>query len=146
MIKPFTKKELFKNIAPCLNRLTPHIITEINDPNILYLFHKLLPSLKPYVILEKIETPKGLFSFIKEHQHELIVLKDDIFSKRKNYIDIVQGAVCSIPDSSALWSVCYLNEKNFIFRGKLILCTTKTKEEIVNDNRFSFFARDCEFI
>ena len=112
----FTKEELFDSLAQLLNRLSPYIITEIDNPTNESLFQQTLQKLEPYVILEHIENPKKLFEFIKNHQTELIIIKDDIFSKRIDYRNIVQGAVCSSPDSGELWSVNYLDEKTFTFK------------------------------
>lgn len=141
-----TKEELFETMSLMLERTSPYIITEFGQHENAVLLSKALTALAPYVLLEYIEGPKQLYTFIKQHQNELIIIKDDIFTKRKNYLDIVQGAVCSSPDSMELWSVSYLNEKDFVFKGKIILCTNKTKKEIKNDKRLTYFARDCNFI
>ena len=113
MIKQFTKAELFESMLLLLGRLSPYIITEIDKPENLSLLQKTLQGLEPYAMLENISSPKQLFDFLKEHQKDLVVIRYDVFSKRKNYLDIVQGAVCYGPDSSELWTVYYLNEKGF---------------------------------
>lgn len=146
MTTTFTKEELFESLPLLFGRLSPYIITEIDNPKNLSLLQKTLLSLEPYATLEQIQTPKKLFDFLKEHQKETVVIRADIFSKRKNYLDIVQGAVCSSPDSSGLWTVYYLNEKEFVFKGKIILCTSKTKQEIKSEKKFEYFSRDCHFI
>jgi hypothetical protein len=146
MIKQLTKAELFDSMVHHLDRLSPYIITEIDKIENLSLFQKTLQSLETYAILEDIESPKTLFDFLKKHQKELVIIRDDIFLKRKNYLEIVQGAVCSSPDSMALWTVYYLNERGFIFKGKIILCTNRTKQEIKADKKWEYFARDCHFI
>jgi hypothetical protein len=146
MTNPFTKEELFDSLPVLLNRLSPFIITEIDNSANLSLFQQTLKQLEPYEILEHFENPKKLFEFIKDHQSKLIILKDDIFSKRKDYRNIVQGAVCSSPDSSELWSVNYLDEKSFVFKGRIILCTKRTKENIKSKKKFEYFSRDCHFI
>jgi hypothetical protein len=147
-MEELTKEELDElfGILHLLDRHSPYIVTEINNHKNHLVFLKVLQRLQPYVILEHIESPKKLFNFLKEHQKELVVIKDDIFSKRKNYLDIVQGAVCSSPDSMHLWRVYYLQEKDFAFRGKIILCTNKTKQEIKSNKKFEYFYRDCHFI
>lgn len=146
MTNQFEKTELFKSLGLILGRLSPYIITELNKPETLSLFQKTLLSLEPFAMLENISSPKQLFNFLKEHQKDLVVIRDDVFSKRKNYLDIVQGAVCSSPDSGELWTVYYLNEKSFVFKGKIILCTNKTKQEIESEKKLDYFARDCNFI
>ena len=145
-MQEISKEKLFNSMPLLLDRLCPFIITEINNPNNLSMFQKVMSGLKPYVTLDHIGTPENLFDFIQEHKDELIVISDDIFSKRKNYLNIVQGAVCSSPDNSSLWKVEYLNEKGFVFKGKIILCTNKTKHEIKSNKKLEKFARDCQFI
>lgn len=139
------KMRLFNNLKLHLGRLAPYVITEIHKTENDSLFQKTLPLLEPYITLEQIESPKFLFDFIKQHQNDLIIVTADIFSMRKNYIDVIEGAVCSSPDSMALWPVRYQN-KEFTFKGKLILCTMKTKQEIKSDSKLMYFARDCYFI
>lgn len=146
MIKQFTKVESFESMLLLLGRLFPYIITEIDKPENLSLFQKTLKSLEPYAMLENISSPKQLFDFLKEHHEDLVVIRDDVFSKRKNYLDIVQGAVCSSPDSCGLWTVYYLNKKSFVFKGEIILCTNKTQQEIKAEKKLKYFARDCQFV
>lgn len=145
MKNEITKEELFEMLPICLSRLAPQVITEIGKPEIQILFQKALSTLAPYVLLEQIESPKQLFHFLKAHQDALIVVKADIFLMRKKYLDIMEGAVCSSPDSMTLWKVRYMNQPEFTFKGKLILCTNKTVDEIRNNPKWEYFARDCEF-
>ncbi len=146
MTEIITKEDVFNSIPNLLDRRRPIVITEISNPSNKSLLQKTIKKLDHYVLLEKIESPTQLFNFIKEHQQDLIIIADDVFSKRKNYLDIVQGAVCSSPDSGELWSVYYLDEKAFVFKGELILCTDRTLEEIKSKKNLSQFVRDCYFI
>jgi len=139
------KIRIFKNLKRRLSRFAPYVITEIHKSEYESLLKIALQDLEPYVVLENITNPKYLFEFIKSNKNELIVVKDDIFSMSKNYLDIAEGAVCSSPDSMALWPVRYKSEE-FIFKGKIILCTQKNKHEIKSDNRLKYFVRDCYFI
>lgn len=141
-----TKEKLFELMPLMIDRLTPYIITEVDNQLKSSLFQKALTAFEQYVILENIKTPKSLFEFISTNQNQLIIIRDDIFNKRKTYLDIVQGAVCSSPDSMELWNVSYLNEKEFTFNGMIILCTRKTIQEVKSDKRLSYFVRDCSFI
>ncbi len=69
-----------------------------------------------------------------------------IFLKgEKNYLNIVQGAVCSSPDSGELWTLTYLDEKPFVFKGELILCTIKTKDEINAKKKVILFCQRLSF-
>ena len=62
--------------------------------------------------------------------------------KRKNYIDILEGAFCSSPDSCMLWQVNYKGEKSFKFHGRIIICTQLTREEIKKTDKLKYIARD----
>lgn len=141
-----TKIEKFEYLPEVLSRLSPYVITEIESAENKELFKNLLPRLEPYTLLENIESPKMLYEFLRNHKNELIIITDDIFAKRKNYRDIVQGALCSSPDSSALWPVYYLNEPSFTFKGKIILCTYKTKKQIQAEKKYKGLVRDCVII
>lgn len=141
-----TKKEKFEYLPEVLSRLSPYVITEIESAENKELYKNLLPKLEPYTILDNIENPKMLYEFLKTHKNELIIITDDIFAKRKNYRDIVQGALCSSPDSSSLWPVYYLNEPSFTFKGKIILCTDKTKKQIQAEIKYKGLVRDCVII
>lgn len=142
----FTKKELFESIRLGLSRISPHVITEIDKPANKKMFQEILPSLGAHLSIEKIESPKWLYNFIKEHKDELIIIYDDVFSKSKNYRDIIEGAVSSSPDSGEIWPIRYLNEPELFFTGKMILCTKKTRQEIKADKRFYYLDRDCLFV
>ena len=142
----FTKAELYESIPLSITRLSPHVITEIDKPENERLFNQILPKFEPYVILQHIVSPRGLYNFIKSHKDDFIIITDDVFDKRKNYLDVLEGAICSSPDSCAVWPVRYRNEPEFDFYGKMILCTKKTKQAIKSDKRFEYFGRDCLFV
>jgi hypothetical protein len=143
MIKQFTKTELFESIITLLERINPFIITEIEQPETLALFQNFLNGLEPFIMLEQVSSPKQLFQFLKKHQTDFIIIRDDVFVKRKNYLDILLGAICSSSDDGGLWTVSYLNEKTFMFKGKIILCTNKNKQEFKSEQKFKYFGRDC---
>ena len=135
----------FEYLPFALSRIAPYIITEIHQPEKERMLLNIFPKLNPYLVLENAVSPKYLFNFLYEHKSETIIVRDDVFFKTKGYLDIVEGAVCSNPDSASLWPVRY-NSLEFTFRGKIVLCTTKTKDEIVAKKRFANFKRDCCFI
>ena len=142
----FTREELFQNVRLSLFRISPHVVTEMDKPETKQLFNQLLPTLEPYVLLEHIVSPASLYDFIQAHKNDLIIVTDDAFAKRKNYLDVLEGAICSSPDSGSLWPVRYLNRPEFYFKGRMILCTRKTRKEIKNDKRLEYFERDCSFL
>ncbi len=143
-MEEITKQERFENIPIILDRLSPYIITEIDLAENRKMFEAILPRLEPYVVLDNITSPVGLFNFLKEHKTDTIIVNDDIFFKRINYWGIMEGAVCSTLEGG-LWPVRF-NLQEFEFTGKIILCTSKTKHDIISKKRFEHFKRDCLFI
>lgn len=133
-------------IPMIIGRLAPIVVTEIDKYDKIKKLEKVLTELGPHVVLNDYSTPRQLFEFLSQHRNDLVVVHSDIFTKRKNYLDIMMGAVCSSPDSGSLWTVSYLNEKAFKFKGKIIMCTTKTRDEITANKRFMYFSRDCSFV
>ena len=142
----FTKQESYKGMRFSLSRLAPYIITQIDNPENEKLFQQTLPLLGPHILLTYIASPGALYNFLSTHKNDFIIITDDVFDKRKNYLDVLEGAICSSPDSCALWPVRYLNKPEFEFTGKIILLTKKNKEEIKSNTRFEYFGRDCYFV
>lgn len=141
-----TKQELFQSLPILLSRTNPFVITEIHLPENRQLFDKHLLKLGFHYQLMTLVSPYSLYSFLSEHQNDLVILEADIFQLPKGYIDVIQGAICSSPDSGTPWTVQYLNYPEFTFKGKLILCTELSKAQIKRRKRFEFLARDCRFI
>lgn len=147
MKNSYTKEEMFEGMFIGLTRINPQIVTEIKKGNNKALFEAQLDRCKkPFLILDKVETPLKLFNFFMENQKALIIVTFDIFNLRKNYLDIFEGAISSSPDSGEPWPIRYLNYPEFKFKGEIILLTNKTREEIESEKRFEYFSRDCYFI
>ena len=64
------------------------------------------------------------------------------YNRLKNYIDILEGAFCSSPNSGDVWKVNYDGEKSFKFHGRIIICTELTKEEVKINDKLKYIARD----
>jgi hypothetical protein len=142
----FTKAEQYESIRLSLDRISPHVLTQIDKPENQKLFQKILPTLGPYQLIVHMESPKWLFNFIKEHKSELIIVQEDIFSKSKPYRDIIEGAIGSNTDTGKIWPIRYKDEPELYFTGKMILCTSKSRKQISGDKKFEYFERDCLFV
>ncbi|MGK0366054.1 MAG: hypothetical protein ACI85O_003125 [Saprospiraceae bacterium] len=141
-----TKQELFQSLPTLLSRTSPFVITEIHLPENRALFDRQLLKMEFHYQLMNFVSPYSLFLFLSEHQNDLVILEADIAQLSKAYIDIIQGAICSSPDSGTPWTVEYLDYPEFTFRGKLILCTELSKKDIKRRKRFANLVRDCHFI
>jgi len=61
--------------------------------------------------------------------------------KSSSCLKILEGAVCSSPDSGSKWSVNYLNNKPFIFKGHIIM---NLKRDDINWklSKYNYLIRD----
>jgi CRISPR/Cas system endoribonuclease Cas6 (RAMP superfamily) len=124
-------------------RLSPIIITEIQKTEQLILLNEITARLEDCVFIDEVQSPKKLYQiFLENNPKTIIFQKEDVLQKRKNYIDILEGAFCSSPDSGDLWQVNYDGEKSFKFKGRIIICTVLTKEEIKKSDKLKYIARD----
>ena len=124
-------------------RLSPIIITEIQKTEQLILLNEITARLEDCVFIDEVQSPKKLYQlFLENNSKTLVFQKEDILQKRKIYIDILEGAFCSSPDSCMLWQVNYKGEKSFKFHGRIIICTVLTKEEVKKNNKLKYISRD----
>lgn len=139
-----TLSELFRFMPKWWSRLSPYII--YNSETKLSELDAISDELQPFVWLNEIESPKMLYEFLKSNNDKSIIINCEVLSKSKLYLDILEGAICSSPDSSDLWPVRYKNEKPFIFRGRILILSNSTKESITENKKLHYFARDCRFL
>lgn len=66
--------------------------------------------------------------------------EDEILSKRKEYIRLLEGAICA-NDLGKAWSVTY-NEDSFEFKGKILIANRLSKEELKNSEKLNYILRD----
>ena len=118
-----TRQEIYNSLPILLTRRSPFIITELGNKNNRTLLENNLIKLGEFHRLSNVKSPLALYNFISAHRNELVIIDIDFVHLPKNYLDLLKGAVCSSPDSGALWSVTYLDKPSFEFKGRLILCT-----------------------
>lgn len=126
------------------SRITPFIITDIAQKK--DLLQPFLPTPDTYMVLEQIPTPQFLYDYLKQNKDKSIIIDCDILQKRKNYLDILEGAISSSPDSGRLWPVRYGNKPEFTFKGRIMIFTNLTREEILFNEKYKQFKRDCRII
>lgn len=91
-------------------------------------------------------TPKTLFNLFKSHNNKISILDADTLLAKQSLVDILQGAICSSPDSGSKWSVSLNGEKNFMFRGTVILLTTLSREKFAKTKKYHYLNRDMRRI
>jgi hypothetical protein len=87
-------------------------------------------SLKDYfenheeVVYNAKTSPKSLFDFFNKNKSAIVIFNSDTavkILKSTGCIGIIKGAVCSSPDSGNKWLVGYEGQKEFTFKGKVIM-------------------------
>jgi len=66
-------------------------------------------------------TPVSLYQKIKDHNNKILVFDNQSILKRKDLREIIEGAVCSSPESATKWPVRASGQPDFIFNGIIIL-------------------------
>ncbi len=87
-------------------------------------------------------TPKKLFNLLNSHNDKIIIFESDSILAKQAFINILQGAICSSPDSGSKWSVYLDSEKKFIFTGTIILLSTLSKEKFITSKKYFYLNRD----
>jgi hypothetical protein len=139
-----TIDEMYDDYFSIWGRLNPVIITEIDAKK--ELLNYVILRLQPAIMVTGIESPSWLYNLLNENKTASIIIQTDILRKRKNYIDILEGAVCSSPDSMQLWKVNYTGKKSFEFKGRILICTQLTRQEISKNGNLHYINRDCSKI
>ncbi|WP_254527509.1 MULTISPECIES: hypothetical protein [unclassified Sphingobacterium] len=85
-------------------------------------------------------SPRELFEFLKAHHQMSLYFEDEILYKRIEYIRLLEGAICA-NDLGKPWSVCY-NEDSFEFKGKILIASKLSKEELKNSEKLHYILRD----
>lgn len=130
-------------LVKTFDRLSSIIIKEIKKTEQQILLNEITARLEDCIFIDEVQSPKKLYQlFLENNSKTLVFQKEDILQKRKNYIDILEGAFCSSPDSCMLWQVNYKGEKSFKFHGRIIVCTQLTREEIKKTDKLKYIARD----
>lgn len=119
------------------------ILTGLNPAEKDELTDRLMDQNPEMVMIKDIESPKALFYSLKELNGMQVLIADEILHKRKEWIRLIEQAVCSSPDSSDSWEVDYLNECCFKFTGELIILTKTPNDIFVKNKKYTYLNRDC---
>jgi hypothetical protein len=122
-------------------RLRPVIITEVETKK--ELLDYIIPRLQPAIMVTEVKSPGWLYNLLNDNKTASMIFQTEVLMKRKNYTDILEGAVCSSPDSMQLWNVNYPGKKSFTFKGRILICTLLTRQEISKNGNLHYINRDC---
>ena len=89
-------------------------------------------------------TPKQLYELLKNHNHKILIFDSDTVINKKGLLEIIEGGVCSSPDSCSKWPVRLQGKPEFIFEGIIIILTGYSKENFLKkEKKFHYLIRDC---
>lgn len=129
------------------SRYTPYIISACLSEEKLEHLETLKKDLEDRLIVTSaFANPKDLYLFLKTHSKAVILFEDELLSRRVEYIRVLQGAVCSNPDSANLWQVNYEGEESFTFTGTVIMTSRLTKEELQAREQLKYILRDSKVV
>lgn len=136
---------MFRDLQLPTARFTPYIYADcLTEERVaLYLKHKNLNS--TFIYCDTILSPKALFDFLKVNSSAQLVFEVDLLTKRKEYIDVIAGAICSNPNTVKPWKVSYSAE-SFVFRGSILMLSRLTKEELLGEASLKYILRDSKVI
>ena len=129
------------------SRYTPYVIADCLNEELVEYIDKLKKDLKVRLIVAPaFASPKDLYLFLKENSKAVILFEDELLSRRIEYIRVLEGAVCSSPDSANPWMVNYEGEESFTFRGTVIMTSRLSKEELNSREQLMYILRDSKII
>lgn len=142
MNKP-TLQDFFESLA--FNLSTPMrfscVVSNCLEVERAKYFDELLNNHLEIVKVPAFASPKELVDFLKAHHNLVLYFEDEILSKRIEYIRLLEGAICA-NDLGKPWSVTYEGD-NFVFKGKIIIASRLSKEELKKREQLHYILRDC---
>ncbi len=137
---------MFRDLQLPPARFTPYIYADylMEERSALYLKHKSLNN-STFIYCDTIISPKALFEFLKLNSSARVVFEEDLLTKRKEYIDVIAGAICSNPNTVEPWKVSY-GAESFVFKGSILVLSRLTKEELQGKVSLKYILRDSKVI
>jgi|688.fasta_scaffold350287_2 hypothetical protein len=84
----------------------------------------------------------GLYELFYNFNGKTIIFDNDSIFDKQVLINILEGAICSSPDSSSKWPIRLDGKKEFIFKGTVIILTNLDKEKFMKTKKFNYLTRD----
>lgn len=136
---------MYFNLNMPIRRMTPYIVTSSLEIKRAELLAEFIQKSDGIIIAPLFYRPVDLFFFLQTNHNKIIFFEDDILSRRIEYIRVLQGAVCSGPESMDLWLVKY-EDKSFEFKGSIVITSTASEEKLRQKENLRFIIRDCVMI
>ncbi|MGV6943821.1 hypothetical protein [Sphingobacterium kyonggiense] len=91
--------------------------------------------------IDEVKSPKHLFKILQNHQENIIVFNCDLLKKRREYMVVLEGAVCANPYTAENWKVSYDGE-SFDFNGRVVLFSPLNLQKLNRAEKLYFIMRD----
>ncbi len=147
------KQALYDSLPERLSRSTPAIITEFHLPKNEELFTKNKMTIDFFekvgfsVTMNNLIEPYSLYLEFSINPNATIVIKEDfLYRAEQGFLDLVEGAIRSTPESGTPWRVTYRDQPPILFQGNLILCTRLTEAAVREKRKLDFLSACCVFI
>lgn len=100
-----------------------------------------------YIYFDKSDfDKKGLYDTFQNYNGKIIIFENETLLNKQSLIDILEGAVCSSPDSGTKWPIRLDGRKEFIFTGSVIILTNQDKETFCSKKNYEYLTRDMLII
>ena len=80
---------------------------------------------------------------LKSHIKKKLILDNDAFLDKGRLLGLLEGAICSNPDSSDKWPVRLYGKEEFYFWGEVIILTTHAQSDLKGKRKYFYIWRDC---
>jgi hypothetical protein len=84
----------------------------------------------------------GLYELFCYFNGKTIIFDNDSIFDKQVLINILEGAICSSPDSGSKWPIRLDGKKEFTFKGTVIILTNLDKEKFMKTKKFNYLTRD----
>jgi hypothetical protein len=109
--------------------------------------HKVGGENYDYVLFDnEVLTVLRLYNALKTHNGKILVFNNDMVLREKGLLGIIEGGVCSNPETNDKWSVNPEGKREFMFKGSMIILTSLTTQEFLKKKKYEYLKRDCQMI
>jgi hypothetical protein len=85
---------------------------------------------------------KGLYDTFQNFNGKTIIFDNETLLNKQPLIDILEGAICSSPDSGSKWPIRLDGQKEFKFTGSVILLTNQERDKFSKKKKYEYLTRD----
>lgn len=137
--KSFFISQALRNVQ-LSNRAYLHV--EITDKQQEVICKSLVEEYEVAIEIDEVKSPKDLFKILQNHHENIIVFNCDLLKKRREYMVVLEGAVCANPYTAENWKVSFDGE-SFDFNGRVVLFSPLSLQKLNKAEKLYFIMRDC---